>query len=71
MQRYRSALFSRIVPIIKDIGLWGPKIQAGYEKMGILGYADTDVQAMSDQDEQVAKEYDARLRRDPEVADVA
>src|SRR5512143_99473 len=23
MQRYRSALFSRIVPVIKDIGLWG------------------------------------------------
>src|SRR5213593_1884683 len=35
MQRYRSALFSRIVPIIKDIGLWGPKIRKGYEQMGI------------------------------------
>ncbi len=27
MQNYRSALFSRIVPTIKDIGLWGPKIR--------------------------------------------
>ena len=43
MQRYRSALFSRIVPVIKDIGLWGPKIRKGYEQMGILGYADVDV----------------------------
>src|SRR4051794_19062488 len=54
MQRYRSALFSRIVPIIKDIGLWGPKIRAGYEKMGILGYADVDAQAMGEEDERVA-----------------
>jgi para-aminobenzoate N-oxygenase AurF len=60
MQNYRSALFSRIVPIIKDIGLWGPKIRAGYEKMGILGYASTDVQAMADQDDHVAQEFDAR-----------
>src|SRR5881409_325183 len=44
MQRYRSSLFSRIVPVIKDIGLWGPKIRAGYEKMGILGFAGVDVQ---------------------------
>jgi hypothetical protein len=60
MQNYRSALFSRIVPIIKDVGLWGPKIRKGYETMGILGYANVDVQAMSDKDEQVAEEFDAR-----------
>jgi hypothetical protein len=60
MQRYRSALFSRIVPVIKDIGLWGPKIRSGYEKMGILGFASIDAQAMGEQDEQVAEEFDAR-----------
>jgi hypothetical protein len=60
MQNYRSALFSRIVPIIKDIGLWGPKIRKGYEQMGILGYANVDVQAMSDEDEKVAEHYDER-----------
>ena len=60
MQRYRSALFSRIVPIIKDIGLWGPKIRKGYEQMGILGFADTDVQAMAAEDERVAADFDAR-----------
>jgi hypothetical protein len=60
MQRYRSALFSRIVPVIKDIGLWGSKIRAGYEKMGILGFANVDVQAMSADDERVAEEFDAR-----------
>src|SRR5437870_4054079 len=68
MQRYRSALFSRIVPIIRDIGLWGPKIRKGYEQMGILGFADVDVQAMAEEDEKVAEEYDTR--RD-EIARVA
>jgi hypothetical protein len=68
MQSYRSALFSRIVPIIKDIGLWGPKIRAGYEKMGILGYASADVRAMSEEDERVAEAYDARRA---EIAAVA
>jgi len=58
MQRYRSALFTRIVPVIKDIGLWGPKIRKAYEQMGILGFADTDVQALSERDEQVAVEFD-------------
>jgi hypothetical protein len=68
MQRYRSALFSRIVPVMKDIGLWGPKIRKAYETMGILGFAEVDVQAMSDQDEQVAREFDARHAEIVEVA---
>jgi hypothetical protein len=58
MQLYRSALFTRIVPIVKDIGLWGPKIRKAYEQMNILGYADTDVQGLSARDEQVAEEFD-------------
>jgi hypothetical protein len=58
MQMYRSALFTRIVPIVKDIGLWGPKIRKAYEQMNILGYADTDVQGLSARDEQVAEEFD-------------
>jgi hypothetical protein len=60
MKSYRSALFSRIVPTIKDIGLWGPKIRKGYEQMGIMGYADIDAAAMSAHDEQVADEMEAR-----------
>jgi hypothetical protein len=68
MQRYRSALFSRIVPVIKDIGLWGPKIRKGYEQMGILGYADVDAAAMSAHDEEVALEFDARRAEVERVA---
>src|SRR5689334_7649943 len=58
MQQYRSALFTRIVPVIKDIGLWGPKIRKAYGQMGILGFAETDVQALSERDEAVAIEFD-------------
>jgi hypothetical protein len=60
MGNFRSNLFSRIVPTMKDIGLWGPKIRKAYEDMGIMGLADTDVQALSTRDEQVAEEFDAR-----------
>jgi hypothetical protein len=60
MQMFRSSLFTRIVPIVKDIGLWGPTITKGYETMGILGYADTDVQALQEDDENIAKDFDAR-----------
>jgi hypothetical protein len=60
MQQFRSYLFQRIVPIVKDIGLWGPIIRAGYETMGIIGYADTDVEALQDADNRIAQEFDAR-----------
>jgi len=60
MRRYRSALFTRIVPTMKDIGLWGDKIRRAYAEMNILGFADADLQALASHDEQVAEEFDAR-----------
>ncbi len=60
MEMFRSSLFTRIVPIVKDIGLWGDTIRGGYETMGIIGYAQTDVQALQDSDESIAREFDAR-----------
>jgi hypothetical protein len=60
MREFRSRLFSRIVPTIKDIGLWGPRIRRAYANMGILGYADTDVDALMKEDERVAEAFDAR-----------
>ncbi len=60
MREFRSALFSRIVPTIKDIGLWGPKIRRAYSNMGILGFADVDAAALQANDERVAQEFDAR-----------
>ena len=68
MKMYRSSLFMRIVPTIKDIGLWGPRIQKAYAEMGILGYADTDLDALGAHDEAVALELD---RRRDEIARTA
>ena len=63
MRAYRSALFSRVVPTIREIGLWGPRIRKAYADMGILGYADIDAAALSAADERVAEEFDARRPR--------
>jgi len=68
MRMYRSALFTRIVPTIKQIGLWGPRVQKAYADMGILGYAEADVEAMGADDERIAADFD---RRRDEIEQVA
>src|SRR4029450_2268123 len=65
LRNFRSRLFTRIVPTIKDIGLWGPKIRRAYANMGILGYADVDTEALSRDDERVALEFDRRRNQNP------
>ena len=55
---FRGFLFMRIVPILKDIGLWGPKIQRAFTDMGVIAWADTDIDAAMAEDEQVAEELD-------------
>jgi hypothetical protein len=65
MREFRSRLFSRIVPTMKEIGLWGPKIRRAYANMGIIGFADVDFEQMANDDERVATEFDTR--RDAEI----
>jgi hypothetical protein len=60
MREFRSRLFTRIVPTIKDIGLWGPKIRRAYSNMGIIGFADVDTEQLAREDEQIAEQFDAR-----------
>jgi len=70
---YRSLLFTRIVPCVKDIGLWGPKVQAAYEDMGVTHYAATDLAALMKSDEDLAEKIDEEKRvaaRKQEIADV-
>ena len=62
MKIYRTSLFTRIVPTIKEIGLWGPRVRNAYAEMGILGFADTDVEALGARDEALAVEMDQRRR---------
>ncbi len=60
LKMFRTQLFSRIVPIVKDIGLWGDKITSAYSDMGILGFGSVDVDAMQANDMRVAEEHDER-----------
>ena len=60
MAAFRKMLFTRIVPIVKDIGLFGPKVKACFENLNVIDFQDLDPQAMSDSDENIAEEMDRR-----------
>jgi P-aminobenzoate N-oxygenase AurF len=57
-QEFRKMLFSRIVPTVKDIGLWGPKVRKAYEEMGVLQFQDVDADALSAEDDRMARKLD-------------
>ncbi len=57
---FRAQLFSRIVPTVRDIGLWGPKVRQAYADMGVMQFADTDIAAKLAADEDWARDLDAR-----------
>src|SRR5439155_363605 len=59
MRMFRKRLFSRIVPTVKDIGLWGPGVQKAFADMGAIEFAEVDSDALLDQDNRVAEEFDA------------
>jgi hypothetical protein len=59
MRLFRKRLFSRIVPTVKDIGLWGPGVQKAFADMGAIEFADIDSDTMLEQDNRVAEEFDA------------
>jgi hypothetical protein len=61
MLRFRHRLFSRIVPTVKQIGLWGPKVRDAYDKMGLLDFAALDADAMFEEDARVADMFDQGL----------
>ena len=62
MQVFRSRIFSRIVPTVKDIGLWGPKVREAFAAMGAIEFAETDAAALLEHDARVAEEFDAKTR---------
>ena len=58
MIQFRSHLFSRIVPIVKDIGLWGEKVQRAFADMGVLDMAGSDIDGLMKADEDQAEALD-------------
>jgi hypothetical protein len=44
---------------VKDIGLWGEGVRKAFADMGAIEFADIDSQAVLEQDQRVAEEFDA------------
>src|SRR4051794_6700262 len=63
IQLFRNRLFTRIVPCIKDIGLWGDKVKAAYADMGVLDYAAANLDGLMADDERTADDLDAAKLR--------
>ena len=62
MNLFRSRIFSRIVPTVKDIGLWGPQVREAFAAMGAIEFANVDAASQLANDARVAEEFDAGLR---------
>ncbi|MEU3250870.1 ferritin-like domain-containing protein [Streptomyces sp. NPDC006997] len=56
---FRKLLFSRIVPCVKDIGLWGKRLQQAYVDMGVLELGDSSLDLLMREDEEIAERLDA------------
>ncbi|MFD7814110.1 ferritin-like domain-containing protein [Streptomyces sp. NPDC059785] len=68
---FRKLLFSRIVPCVKDIGLWGKRLQQAYVDMGVLEMGDSSLDLLMAQDEEIAERLDAERFAAEEKARVA
>jgi hypothetical protein len=58
LQLFRRLLFSRIVPCVKDIGLWGERLQKAYVDMGVFELGNTNLDLLMHQDEEIAEQLD-------------
>jgi P-aminobenzoate N-oxygenase AurF len=58
MRMFRSLLFSRLVPCVRDIGLWSERLQQAYADMGVLDMARQDLEVLMNQDEEIAEKLD-------------
>jgi hypothetical protein len=56
---FRQLLFSRIVPCVKDIGLWGKRLQQAYVDMGVFDMGNSNLDLLMAQDEEIAEKLDA------------
>ncbi|MFC8080049.1 ferritin-like domain-containing protein [Streptomyces sp. NPDC057307] len=68
---FRKLLFSRIVPCVKDIGLWGQRLQKAYLDMGVFDLGDSSLDLLMSQDEEIAERLDRERFAAEERARVA
>jgi len=67
---FRSLLFSRLVPCVRDIGLWSERLQQAYADMGVLDAARADLDALMRTDEEIAEKLDEQRFAAEEAARV-
>ncbi|MGP3949532.1 ferritin-like domain-containing protein [Streptomyces sp. 7N604] len=68
---FRKLLFSRIVPCVKDIGLWGERLQRAYVDLGVFELGDSNLDLLMAQDEELAEQLDAERFAEEEAARTA
>lgn len=68
---FRKLLFSRIVPCVKDIGLWGKRLQQAYLDLGVFDLGDSNLDLLMAQDEELAEKLDAERFAAEEAARTA
>jgi len=56
---FRTLLFSRIVPTLKDVGLFGTTMRRVFFDMGVMGYAQINLDELMADDEATAAKLDA------------
>ncbi|MGK5632098.1 ferritin-like domain-containing protein [Streptomyces sp. URMC 123] len=71
LRLFRKLLFSRIVPCVKDIGLWGERLQRAYVDLGVLELGDANLDLLMTQDEELAEQLDAERFAAEEAARTA
>jgi hypothetical protein len=60
MLAFRKMLFSRIVPTVRDLGLFGQKVQRAFEDMGVIDFQFVNPDDLSAADEAIAEDLDRR-----------
>ncbi|MGU3778877.1 ferritin-like domain-containing protein [Burkholderia metallica] len=72
-RQFHVSLFSRIVPIVKGIGLWGPRVREAFETMGVIDSANFDLDNEIARDDEIAEQIDAdaHVRRGLEAGPAA
>jgi P-aminobenzoate N-oxygenase AurF len=68
MNSFRGRLFSRVVPTVKDIGLWGERVRKAFGEMGVMEYADINVTEQLANDGKVADDFDRKMFVDKAIA---
>ncbi|MGV9286419.1 diiron oxygenase [Streptomyces sp. NPDC003719] len=53
-REFRRLVFMRIVPGLKEIGMFGPRVQEALAKMGVLGFHEVDEEALRALDDKAA-----------------